>query len=174
VSQGSILLVEPPENDRPLYAEYLRDNGFSVTEVDSTDAGLSAAQAADLVITGVRVAGSFDGIELVRRLRGDDRTKNKPLIVLTACEFEPDQSRAFAAGCDVFLPKPCLPDLLLAEARRLIEEATHLREEATRLRARATHVRERGTAGRRMSEALREKSTALAKETRRLTKATRR
>ena len=75
MSQGSILLVEPPENDRPMYADYLRDHGYSVTEVDSTDAGLSAAQAADLVITGVRVGGSFDGIELVRRLRGDDRTK---------------------------------------------------------------------------------------------------
>jgi DNA-binding response OmpR family regulator len=126
-----------------MYADYLRDHGYSVTEVDSTDAGLSAAQAADLVITGVRVAGSFDGIELVRRLRGDDRTKDKPLIVLTACTFEPDQARAFAAGCDVFLPKPCMPDLLLAEAQRLIEEAMRLREEATRLRARATHVRER-------------------------------
>ena len=64
------------------YAAYLRDHGYSVTEVDSTDAGLSAAQAADLVITGVRVAGSFDGIELVRRLRGDDRTKDKPTIVI--------------------------------------------------------------------------------------------
>jgi len=164
-----------------MYADYLRDHGYSVTEVDSTDAGLSAAQAADLVITGVRVAGSFDGIELVRRLRGDDRTKDKPLIVLTACTFEPDQARAFAAGCDVFLPKPCLPDLLLAEAQRLIEEATRLREgatrlreEATRLRARATHVRERGTAGRRKSKIVLEKASAVAKETGRLAKSRRR
>src|SRR5688572_6875689 len=114
----SILLVEPPEDDRPMYAEFLRANGFSVTEVDSTDAGLSAAAAADLIITGIRVPGSFDGIELVRRLRRDKRTKATPLIVLTACTFEPDQARAFDAGCDVFLPKPCLPDMLLAEARR--------------------------------------------------------
>jgi two-component system, cell cycle response regulator DivK len=120
---GSILLVEPPEDDRPMYAEFLRANGFSVTEVDSTDAGLSAAHAADLIVTGVRMPGSFDGIELVRRLRDGDRTKSKPLIVLTACTFEPDQSRAFAAGCDVFLPKPCLPEILLEEARRLLEHS---------------------------------------------------
>lgn len=156
MSQGSILLVEPPEDDRPIYADFLRDNGFSVTEVDSTDAGLSAAHAADLVITGVRVAGSFDGIELVRRLRDDDRTKDKPLIVLTACTFEPDQARAFAAGCDVFLPKPCLPDLLLAEARRLIADATRLRAQA--LDARAT-----GAAKRRMSKALLDRSNELVK-----------
>ena len=142
-----------------MYADYLRDHGYSVTEVDSTDAGLSAAQAADLVITGVRVAGSFDGIELVRRLRGDDRTKDKPLIVLTACGFEPDQSRAFAAGCDVFLPKPCLPEMLLAEARRLIEEATHLR-------AQSIQVRATGVEKQRMSKAILNKSTELVKRVR--------
>ena len=156
MSQGSILLVEPPEDDRPLYAEYLRSNGFSVTEVDSTDAGLSAAPAADLIITGVRVAGSFDGIELLRRLRGDGRTKDKPLIVLTACTFEPDQSRAFAAGCDVFLPKPCLPELLLAEARRLMADATLLRAQALDMRA-------TGADKRRMSKALLERSNELVK-----------
>ena len=68
-SQASILLVEPPEDDRPMYAEFLRGQGFAVTEVDSTDAGWSAAPDADLIITGIRLAGSFDGIELVRRLR---------------------------------------------------------------------------------------------------------
>ena len=115
-SQASILLVEPPEDDRPMYAEFLRGQGFAVTEVDSTDAGLSAAPEADLIITGIRLAGSFDGIELVRRLRGDARTKHTPVIVLTACAFEPDQARAFAAGCDLFLPKPCLPEDLLQQA----------------------------------------------------------
>ena len=115
-SQASILLVEPPEDDRPMYAEFLRGQGFAVTEVDSTDAGLSAAPEADLIITGIRLAGSFDGIELVRRIRGDARTKHTPVIVLTACAFEPDQARAFAAGCDLFLPKPCLPEDLLRQA----------------------------------------------------------
>ena len=139
-----------------MYADYLRNNGFSVTEVDSTDAGLSAAPAADLVITGVRVGGSFDGIELVRRLRDDDRTRGKPLIVLTACTFEPDQARAFAAGCDVFLPKPCLPELLLAEARRLIADAT-------RLRTQALDARAAGADKRRMSKALLDRSDELIK-----------
>ena len=142
-----------------MYAEYLRSYGFSVTEADSTDAGLSAAHAADLVVTGIRVGGSFDGIELVRRLRHDDRTKSTPLIVLTACTFEPDQARAYAAGCDVFLPKPCLPETLLAEARRLIAEAARRKTPTTRARA-------RGVEKRRMSKALLEKSDELVKRVR--------
>jgi two-component system, cell cycle response regulator DivK len=158
---GSILLVEPPEDDRPMYAEFLRANGFSVTEVDSTDAGLSAAETADLIVTGVRMPGSFDGIELVRRLRDDERTKRKPLIVLTACTFEPDQSRAFAAGCDVFLPKPCLPEVLLKEAERLIEPSRRLRNTVEKARL---HGREHG----RQAKAALEEATATVPEGKRL------
>ena len=155
--RGSILLVEPPEDDRPMYAEFLRANGFSVTEVDSTDEGLSAAHAADLIVTGVRMPGSFDGIELVRRLRDDERTRSKPLIVLTACTFEPDQSRAFAAGCDVFLPKPCLPEMLLQEVQRLIEQSR-------RLRRRVEAVHEQGRERLRHAKVTLENADALAQE----------
>ena len=161
MSHGSILLVEPPEDDRPMYAEFLRANGFSVTEVDSTDEGLSAAPAADLIVTGVRMPGSFDGIELVRRLRDDERTKRKPLIVLTACTFEPDQSRAFAAGCDVFLPKPCLPEVLLQEVRRLIDQSR-------RLRKRVQVIKENGLERVRHAKATIESADALMREGRRL------
>ena len=158
---GSILLVEPPEDDRPMYAEFLRANGFQVTEVDSTDDGLSAAHAADLIVTGVRMPGSFDGIELVRRLRDDERTKTKPLIVLTACTFEPNQSRAFAAGCDVFLPKPCLPEVLLKEAQRLIEHPG-------RLRKTVEEVREHGREHLRQAKASMEHANAAIQEGKRL------
>lgn len=161
MAHGSILLVEPPEDDRPMYAEFLRANGFNVTEVDSTDAGLSAAESADLIVTGVRMPGSFDGIELVRRLRDDDRTKSKPLIVLTACTFEPDQSRAFAAGCDVFLPKPCLPEILLKEAQRLIEHSH-------RLRKTVAAVREHRRARVRHAKAAMENANAMVQDRRRL------
>src|SRR5687768_290967 len=102
----TVLLVEDSEDDRTMYAEYLGLQQFRAIEIDSTADALAMARTADVVVTGIRVPGPFDGIELVRRLREDDRTKQKPVIVLTACTFEPDQQRAYAAGCDVFLPKP--------------------------------------------------------------------
>jgi CheY-like chemotaxis protein len=150
-----------------MYAEYLRSKGFSVTEVDSTDAGLSAAPAADLVVTAIRMPGTFDGIELVRRLRADERTRATPLIVLTACAFEPDQARAFAAGCDVFLPKPCLPEMLVEEARRLITDAR-------RLSAGGRTARARSSVERRIAKTLVEASDALVKDAQRLTRRKRR
>ena len=117
-----MLLVESRRDDRHMYAEYLRICGFHPLEADTTDAALLHAERAQVIVTGVRVDGSFDGLELVRRLRADERTQSKPIIVLTAWAFEPSGQQAFAAGCDVFLTKPCLPETLATEIRRALKE----------------------------------------------------
>jgi two-component system, cell cycle response regulator DivK len=116
----TVLLVEDSQDDRTMYAEYLRLRQFRTVEIDNTADAFALAPTVDAVVTGIRVPGPFDGIELVRRLREDERTKQKPVIVLTACTYEPDQRRAYAAGCDVFLPKPCLPETLMAEISRVL------------------------------------------------------
>lgn len=122
VSTGvpTVLLVDSAHDDREMYAEYLRLDGCHPIEIVDTGDGLALAVTADVIVTSIRVDGPFDGIELVRRLRDGDRTRHTPIIVLSACAFEPDQQRAFAAGCDVFLAKPCLPDRLVSEIRHVL------------------------------------------------------
>ena len=116
----SVLLVDSARDDRAMYAEYLRVSQLRAVEIDNTADALALAVTTDVIVTGIRVPGPFDGIELVHRLRVDEATKDKPIIVLTACAFEPDQQRARAAGCDAFLAKPCLPDTLTSEVRRVL------------------------------------------------------
>jgi CheY-like chemotaxis protein len=88
------------------------------TAGDTTDDGLSHASDADVIVTGMWAPGSFDGVELVRRVRQTDRTTHTPIIVLlTGCAFESDRQRARAAGCDLFLPKHCPPEALVSEIR---------------------------------------------------------
>ena len=112
----SILLIEPDDDSRVRYAEYLHTFGFMVLTADTTDDGLSRASDADVIVTWIGVPGSFDAVELVRRVRQTTRTKHTPIIVLlTACVFESDRQRAFAAGCDLFLPKHCPPERLVSE-----------------------------------------------------------
>ena len=114
----SILLIEPDDDSRVMYADYLQAFGFTVLTADTTDAGLTRASDADVIVTGIRVPGSFDGAELVRRVRQTDRTKHTPIIVLlSAGAFESDRQGAFAAGCDLFLPKHCPPWRLISEMR---------------------------------------------------------
>jgi two-component system cell cycle response regulator DivK len=132
----TVLLVESTQDDRTMYAEYLRLQGFHPVEIDDTADGLALARTADVIVTGIRVDGPFDGVELVRRLRnGDGSTRDMPIIVLTACAFEPDQLRAFAAGCDTFLAKPCLPDRVVSEIRSLLANRRLLKPSPARARA---------------------------------------
>jgi CheY-like chemotaxis protein len=114
-----VLLVQPHGDSREMYAEFLRRNGFSILAVDNGHDALSAAVDAHIIVTGILVPG-LDGLELIARLRSDTRTKNKAIIVLTACAFPADRARAEHAGCDVFLPMPCAPDELLRHVRRLL------------------------------------------------------
>jgi two-component system, cell cycle response regulator DivK len=104
-----------------MYAEFLSHAGLMPIPASSAIDALAVAVKADIVVTGLRLPGDVDGIELIERLRGDGRTKRMPIIVLTASALETECERAQQAGCDVFLRKPCLPEELLREVRRLVK-----------------------------------------------------
>jgi len=62
----------------------------------------------------------LDGLEAIRLLKGDRRTRHIPVIALTAMAMRYSIDEARAAGSDAVLTKPCLPRDLAAEvARRL-------------------------------------------------------
>jgi CheY-like chemotaxis protein len=118
----TVLLVDDAADNRMMYAEYLRAQHFRAIEIDNAADALALGSTADAVVVDIRLPGSFDGLELVRRLRSDGRTQNMPIVVLTACAFETDRIRAREAGCDAFLSKPCLPDTLVIELRRALAQ----------------------------------------------------
>ena len=117
----SVLFVERDDDNRTMYVEYLRGRGLTIVTADTTDEGLAKAADAALVITGIEVPGSFNGIDLVSRLRASSSTQAMPIVVLTAYVFDQDKKRALAAGCDRFLPLPCLPNQLENEIRQLLK-----------------------------------------------------
>jgi CheY-like chemotaxis protein len=112
-----VLLVDSHDDSRNMYAEYLRACWFTVRAADTTDLGLLYAAHADVVVTEIRVRGSFDGVELVRRLKSGDDTHETPILVLTGSVLESERARAVAAGCDRFLSRPCAPAQLVSEIR---------------------------------------------------------
>ena len=62
----------------------------------------------------------MDGWDFVQRLSSDPRTKNIPVVMLTACGTEAVRQRARAEGVAAFFFKPCSPDVLADELRRLV------------------------------------------------------
>lgn len=139
-----VLIVQSRTDDRGLYMELLRVAGFAPLEAATTDEALPLARSADVVVTGIRMPGTFDGLELVRRLRREDPTGRRAVIVLTACAFEADRVAAIVAGCDAFLTKPCLPDVLLSEIRWLLARTRLLRHVTARDRAETVAKRSGG------------------------------
>ena len=109
-----ILLVDESADEREMYAESLRRFGFSTLQASSAaDAFRLAAELPPAaIVTDVRLDGQEDGLGLTRRLKQDVRMRGVPVVVLTGYVFNADREAALRAGCDLFVPKPCLPDVL--------------------------------------------------------------
>jgi CheY-like chemotaxis protein len=141
-----VVLVHPDEDNREMDATFLRLHGLEVLTFADADAGLRVAPAADVIVTGIRLRGLFDGVQLIGRIRCDDRTRDTPIIVVTASPPGPYRAHAEAAGCNRFLSMPCLPEDLLHEVESLIAPGVSSR------RRRSTETyRETEDAGQRMA-----------------------
>lgn len=116
-----LLVLQARDDASDMYAAYLRYHGLVPIAVSTAREARERARHADVLVTDIILDGQADGIELVSRLRNSDSTRCTPMIVLTACSSPEDRERAARAGCDAFLPKPCLPDQLLREVRRLLQ-----------------------------------------------------
>jgi CheY-like chemotaxis protein len=116
-----ILVVDDFHDNREMYAAYLRFFGFTVVEaVTGTEAiEMALATPPNLIVMDLSLPG-MDGWEATRRLKSDPNTKHIPIIVVSGHALEGSVRAAKMAGCDAFLRKPCLPQALLAEVRKLL------------------------------------------------------
>jgi two-component system, cell cycle response regulator DivK len=116
-----ILLVEDQSDLRRLYAQQLELSGFDVIEAGNGEDALihTAAHSPDVVLMDLSLP-VLDGWEATRRLKTDERTAHIPVVALTAHDASGDLQRATRAGCDWFVPKPCPPDALVVEIRRVL------------------------------------------------------
>ena len=116
-----VLVVEDDLETRHFYTEVLARSGFQVDQAHNGHQALEKAFACtpDLVLTDIAVPG-LDGIELCQRLRADARTSDVPVLAVTGYGDRAYPDRARLAGADHVLIKPCQPELLVSEARRLL------------------------------------------------------
>ncbi len=121
---ANVLLAQPERDDRDMYAEYLSHHGLAPRCVQTADAALTLARWADIIVTELLLPGALDGHVLIERLTRDRSTPHIPILVLTVCAWDTERERAWRAGCDAFLSKPCLPHVLLGEICRLLATDT--------------------------------------------------
>ncbi|MGZ3449491.1 MAG: response regulator [Polyangiales bacterium] len=143
-----VLVVDDSAAVRHLVADCLRRQGFRVeTAIDGQD-GLEKATAVsatdkafELIMTDYDMP-RMTGFELVHALKRDMRTRDVPIVMLTARETKRDQAQMRAAGLTSYLVKPFGVDKCIAIVERVLAEARLRRyKEASRLYISAGGVR---------------------------------
>ena len=116
-----VLLVEDQAELRRLYAQELVMSGFDVIEAGNGADAITwtSSHSPDVVLMDLSLP-VIDGWEATRRLKGDQRTAHIPVVALTAHDGAGELRKATEAGCDWFVPKPCPPDALIVEIRRVL------------------------------------------------------
>ena len=116
-----ILLVEDNELNRDMLSRRLIRNGFEVAIAVDGQQGVAMAtsETPDLILMDISLP-VIDGWEATRRLKSDERTRHIPIVALTGHALAHYAEGARQAGCDAFVTKPCLPDDLVVEVRRML------------------------------------------------------
>jgi two-component system cell cycle response regulator DivK len=119
-----VLIVDDFEDNREMYAQYLRFHGYEIAEADNGQEALKQAAALhpDVIVMDLSLPG-MDGWEATRRLKQEPLTRDIPVIALTGHALTGSEHTAREAGCDRFLTKPCAPAVLGQEIRKVLPGA---------------------------------------------------
>jgi len=125
MAKNTILIIEDDADILESLAITLERQGFSISKLP--DGKRAAAQAVNekphLIIMDVMMPPP-DGIEVCRALKSNDKTKNIPLILLSARTQPQDIENGFKAGADRYITKPFQNEDLISTVKALIKPET--------------------------------------------------
>ena len=105
--------------------------GYEVTVAHEGQDGLRKAQAIpDIILLDIMLPG-INGIEILRELRGNEKTKSIPVIVVSAKSEETDQVVGFSMGADDYVTKPFSVKILLQRIKALQRRSEVSADEST-------------------------------------------
>lgn len=132
MADKKILLVEDNPDDVELtlhaFEEYNISNEIEVVEdgAEALDylfatgayAGRDMSEMPAVVLLDLKLP-KVDGLEVLRRIRDDDRTKNLPVVILTSSSEEEDLSKSYELGANSYVRKPVNFDQFSEAVRQL-------------------------------------------------------
>ncbi len=120
-SKKTVLIVEDEEDILALLHFNLMKADFNVICASCGEEGLKSVISSqpDLVLLDLMLPG-IDGLEICRRLRVDEETRNIPIIMLTAKGEESDVVKGLELGADDYVTKPFSIKVLLARIQAVL------------------------------------------------------
>jgi CheY-like chemotaxis protein len=115
------LIVDDDRDTREMYTLYLSAEGVNTVDAEGGFHALAKATTIvpDVIATDLRLP-RMDGVHLCRSLKQQERTREIPVIAVTGSTTSGEVEAARRAGCVSVLLKPCLPETLLDEIRRVL------------------------------------------------------
>jgi len=115
-----ILVADDDNTFRSLVTEIFTDAGYEVSAHENGRLAWEHLQAegADLAVLDINMP-EMDGLELLGRIRSDEKLKDMPVLLLTIRAFTEDQVRGYERGADDYLTKPFSNDVLVARVKVL-------------------------------------------------------
>jgi two-component system alkaline phosphatase synthesis response regulator PhoP len=128
------LVVEDDPDIVELLVHYLKAEGFAVDAAEDGRKALERlrAETYHLVILDLQLPG-LDGLSVCTEIRRDRRTKDVPVVMLTARGDEADRIVGLEMGADDYVVKPFSPKELVARVRALFRRLERTPEDETPL-----------------------------------------
>lgn len=121
MAKETILIVDDEEDILELIRHNLSREGYTVVAAETGEKALTVATTKpfDMVLLDLMLPG-LDGLEVAKRLKGNDRTRHIPIIMLTAKGEEADIVTGLELGADDYMTKPFSPRVLLARIKAVM------------------------------------------------------
>lgn len=121
MSQPRILLIEDERGLVQSLSWYFNREGYETIVAGDGTEGLRKAQTLlpDVVLLDIMLPG-LDGLSICRELRAGERTRDVPIIMITAKSEESDQVLGLHMGADDYVTKPFTNKVLLAKVKALL------------------------------------------------------
>jgi two-component system, OmpR family, phosphate regulon response regulator PhoB len=118
---ATVLVVEDEPQIQELVAVNLEHIGHKVLRASSAEEAEAAIRNAlpDVLVLDWMLPGE-SGVAFARRLRADERTRELPILMLTARAMEQDKISGLEAGADDYLTKPFSPKELAARIKAVL------------------------------------------------------
>ncbi len=119
--KAKILIVEDEKDLIELVRYNLEREGYKVFYAQSGEEALPIVEkeSPDLIILDLMLPG-IDGLETCRLIKQDPKTKNLPILILTAKSEEADIIVGLQLGADDYVTKPFSPKVLIARIKALL------------------------------------------------------
>jgi two-component system, cell cycle response regulator DivK len=114
-----ILIIDDTEDNREVYVQFFRHQGWRVSAAEDGIEGLrmAAEQVPSLIVLDLGLP-KMDGWQVAEQLKGNEATRHIPIIACTGHAGADLKKRALAAGVNDYVVKPCLPADLVARVKR--------------------------------------------------------